>query len=68
MPRQICGANLVAGKSLFLRMDHKNKIEGLIEVLAAIFVMFSAMINPETSALIAALALAAFGFYRIFKK
>ena len=45
-----------------------SKTEGTIAILAALFVLFSAMIDPRISAGVAVVALAAIGVYRFVRK
>ena len=44
----------------------KPKIEGVFESLAAILVIFTAMIDPMISVVVAAVCLFGFGFHKIF--
>lgn len=45
-----------------------DKIEGLIAILASLFVLFSSMIKPEWSVVIAVAALVCLGAYNLVKK
>ena len=45
-----------------------NKIEGIVSMLAALLVLFSAMLNPMVSMVIAVAALIALGTYHLLKK
>jgi predicted HTH transcriptional regulator len=45
-----------------------NKIQGVISILAALLVIFTAMANPVTSATIATLALLGLGAYNFYVK
>ena len=45
-----------------------NKIEGIIVMLAALLVLFSSMLNPMVSMVIAVAALIALGTYHFLKK
>ena len=45
-----------------------SKTEGTIAILAALIVLFSAMIDPRISAGVAVVALVAIGVYRFVRK
>ncbi len=45
-----------------------RKTEGTLAIVAALFVLFSAMLDPRISAGIAVLALAGFGVYLLLQK
>jgi hypothetical protein len=45
-----------------------QKIEGTLAIIAALFVLFSAMWDPRISAAIAVLALAGLGIYLLLRK
>jgi len=45
-----------------------DKTEGIIAILAAFFVLFSAMINPLVSAVVAIGILAAIGIWKVSNK
>lgn len=45
-----------------------NKQEGAFAVASALFVIFSAMIDPRVSLVIATIALGALGVYNFYKK
>lgn len=45
-----------------------NKTEGTIAILAALLVLFSAMIDPVVSVVIALVALVGLGIYRFLKR
>ena len=45
-----------------------TKTEGIIAIIAALLVLFSAMWNPRISVAIAVIALAALGVYRFVQK
>lgn len=44
------------------------KTEGTIAIVAALFVLFSSMWDPRVSAIVAIVALAAFGIYKLMPK
>ncbi len=45
-----------------------KKTEGVLEIAAALLVLFSAMVDPRVSMIIAVLALVGFGIYSFIKK
>lgn len=45
-----------------------NKTEGTINILAALFVLFSAMLDPYVSIVIAVVALVSLAIYKFAKK
>lgn len=45
-----------------------TKTEGLLAILAALLVLFSAMWDPRISVLVSILALAGFGLYKMIEK
>jgi len=45
-----------------------SKVEGTIEIAAALLVLFSSMWDPRVSVTISIVALAAFGVYKIGQK
>lgn len=49
--------------------DRANRavIEGGVSIIAALFVLFSAMLNPKVSAVIAALFLVAYATYKFIQ-
>jgi hypothetical protein len=46
----------------------KPKLEGSMEIIAALLVLFSAMWDPRVSVTISIVSLVAFGIYRILHK
>ena len=56
-----------AGK-LDLSLDMSNKIEGIISIAAALFVLISAMFDPRISMTVAVFALVGLGAYHLLKK
>jgi hypothetical protein len=49
-------------------IEMKPKAEGAIAIVAALFVLFSAMWDPRISVGVSVAALAAFGIYRLVNK
>ncbi len=49
-------------------MDFSNKQEGTIEIIAALIVLFSAMISAQASLVLSVCALILFGLYKLMKK
>ncbi len=45
-----------------------NKQEGIFAIIAAFFVLFSAMLNPLVSAIIAVVLLTVFAIFKFFRK
>ena len=45
-----------------------SKTEGTIAIIAALLVLFSAMLDPRISLTISVVALAAFGIYKFLQK
>ncbi len=45
-----------------------GKTEGTLAIIAALFVLLSALLDPRISAVIAIVALAALGVYRLMQK
>lgn len=45
-----------------------TKTEGMLAIIAALLVLFSAMWDPQISALVSILALAGFGVYKLVQK
>ena len=46
----------------------KSKLEGSMEIIAALLVLFSALWDPRVSVAISIVSLAAFGIYKIVHK
>ena len=46
----------------------RDKIQGLLAILASLFVLFSSMIRPELSMVIAVASLVCLGAYNLIKK
>lgn len=42
-----------------------NQTEGLFAIIAALFVLFSAMLNPSVSVVISVVALGVYGIYKL---
>jgi 4-hydroxybenzoate polyprenyltransferase len=42
-----------------------NQIEGLFAIIAALFVLFSAMLDPKASVILAVAGLALYGIYKL---
>ncbi|RLJ08188.1 MAG: hypothetical protein DRP16_01910 [Candidatus Aenigmatarchaeota archaeon] len=49
------------------KMDMNNKTEGVIAILAAFFVLFSAMLNPKISAGLAVVFLVVLTSYKLYQ-
>jgi hypothetical protein len=46
----------------------KNRIEGTFEILSALLVLFTAMLDPRISIILSISLLAIFGLYKLFKR
>jgi hypothetical protein len=46
----------------------KNKMEGTFEILSALLVLFTAMLEPWISIILSIVLLAIFGLYKLFKR
>jgi len=49
------------------KMDMSNKTEGMIAILAAFFVLLSAMLDPRISAALAIVFLLALAAYKLYQ-
>ena len=51
--------------NLWYNLHMKNKFEGIIEIVAALIVLFSSMWDPKISAVLAVAALVIFGVIKL---
>lgn len=54
--------------SKLITIDMPNKIQGVLAIVVAIIVLFSAMWNPMLSIVLAVVALVVFGFFQFYAK